>query len=358
MHRVINYGSFLQAYATQKIIESLEFSCTIINYNFPNALHKKKSKNVLKKFLTDLPISRSQKMKRHFFKFIKKHLNLSTYYSDVKAIQTNPPIFDIYVTGSDQTLNPKHTKNDTTFLLSFAPENKTKIAFSASFSEANLDDSLKSTYVDYLNRYDSVSLREPSAFLQNALNKNIEITLDPTLLIDRNAWIKAFPVKQKQKQKEPYILLYMLSYSFDPTPYIYFLLKCLQQETNLEVLSFSSIPKEYKIRHKNVRGASINDFIDLFDKASYVVTSSFHGTAFSINFGKMLFSVVPDSDTDCRQTSLLKLLDCSNCAIPICTPFENIDFSYNKKLVQEKLQQCRADSIQYLKNNLKEKKYV
>ena len=36
MHRVVNYGSFLQAYATQRLIESLGHKCEIIDYIFPN----------------------------------------------------------------------------------------------------------------------------------------------------------------------------------------------------------------------------------------------------------------------------------------------------------------------------------
>jgi len=351
MHRVVNYGSFLQAYATQKVIESLGMLCEIIDYKFPNSLHRKKID--FKKILSELPISRTQKMKRYFLKLLKKHLNLSNFFSDTNSIHSNPPLYDVYITGSDQTLNPKHTQNDSTFLLSFAPENKTKIMFSASFSENNLNVYIEKLFINNLNKYDAISLREPSTYLEEKLKKRIEITLDPTLLIEKDTWVKNFPYIQKEK--EPYILLYMLSYSFDPSPYIYNLLKYLQKKTELKVLSLSNIPKKYDIKHKNLRGCSVNDFIGLFDKASYIITSSFHGTAFSLTFCKPLFSIIPDCKKDCRQVSLLNLLGCSNCAIQINTPFEKTNPFYDIKKMQDVLHQQREKSVQYLKNSIKEK---
>lgn len=36
MHRVRNYGSALQAYATQYMVEKLGYECEIIDYQYPN----------------------------------------------------------------------------------------------------------------------------------------------------------------------------------------------------------------------------------------------------------------------------------------------------------------------------------
>ncbi|MGI2897422.1 hypothetical protein, partial [Vibrio alginolyticus] len=56
-------------------------------------------------------------------KAVNQYLNLSRRYRTPSEIKSNPPIYDVYLTGSDQTWNPKHTKGDDTFLLNFAPKN-------------------------------------------------------------------------------------------------------------------------------------------------------------------------------------------------------------------------------------------
>lgn len=92
--------------------------------------------------------------------------------------------------------------------------------------------------------------------------------------------------------------------------------------------------------------------ISLFANASLVVTSSFHGTAFALNFGVPLVSVVPDNVGDDRQTSLLKACGAENCIAKIDSEIETIQPQYDITVVKDKLENLRQDSINWIKSNI------
>ena len=81
-------------------------------------------------------------------------------------------------------------------------------------------------------------------------------------------------------------------HSFDPRPYIYELLKMLQDKTKYDVFTFERLPKNLNIKNVFVGNCDVDDFLQLFLNASFVVTNSFHGTAFALNFGIPLYSII------------------------------------------------------------------
>lgn len=362
MHRVINYGSFLQAYATQKIINNLGFNCEIIDYNFPNEWHfqnglkrKLTLKTIISSLIYPLGLTKSHRKKKHIQNSISKYLSLTKYYKNPNELTDNPPKYDVYVTGSDQTWNPKHMKGDPIFMLSFAPQKSRKISFSASIAGKHLDDRFKPIFSKYLNQYDAISIRDENgnSVIKELTGKNASVVLDPTLMLDKNEWQKftnSFSLKSFQ---EKYILFYLITHSFNPTPYIYELLKKMQTKTGFRVLSFSKIPKEYEVDYVHCSDADLGGFVSLFENASYVVTSSFHGTAFAINFGIPLCSVVKElNGEDDRQASLLNKLGLENCIVPVGEKYELIEPSYCVEKQQQKLNELREESLDFLRKNI------
>ncbi len=195
MHKVINYGSFLQAYATQYIVEKLGYECEIIDYRFPNEWHFKRGitgTRGVKKYISNIVhkfgIKSGHRKKIKLNKAIDKYLNLSKPYNNPSEIKKKPPIYDIYITGSDQTWNPKHTKGDDTFLLAFAPDKAKKISFSASIAGNNLKDEYKSSFKKLLIRYNNISIRDSGGnnIMKDLIGREIDVTLDPTLMINKN----------------------------------------------------------------------------------------------------------------------------------------------------------------------------
>ncbi len=362
MHKVINYGSFLQAYATQFIIEKLGYECEIIDYEFPNKWHFEKGvigTSGVKKNISDivhkLGIKPGHRKKIKLNHAVNKYLNLSKTYSTPSEIKNNPPTYDIYITGSDQTWNPKHTKGDDVFLLAFAPENAKKISFSASIAGNELKEKYKPSFKKLLKKYNNISIRDSGGnkIIKELIGKEADVTLDPTLMMSKDEWSLFSKNRKSRYSNNGYIIFYLITHSFDVTPYIYEILKKLQEKTKLKIYSFSKIPSSFGINYESCADISAEDFIELFEKSSYVVTSSFHGTAFAVNFGIPLYSVVDSLYTaDDRQISLLQKLDIEQCIVPLNKPFEEIQPIYNMEKEQHNLDKLRASSLSYLYNSL------
>ena len=363
MHRVVNYGSYLQAYATQRVFESLGYECELIDYIYPNKWHYKngliKSRNIkaiIVSLLSKFGFTCFNKMQNAIHKSAKKHYNLSSItYKTPNQIKNNPPKYDIYVTGSDQTWNTHHTKGDSTFLLSFAPKGAIKISFSASLASKGIDERYKSIFTKYLTQYNAVSIRDNNGnkIIKEILGKYAKITLDPTLMLTGKEWVEFAGSDNNTKDEVKYILLYMLSYAFEPRPYIYKLLEDLQKKTGFVIYSLSELPKEYNLNYKLYTVIEPEMFIKLFSKASYVVTSSFHGTAFAINFGIPLYSLIESFESnDDRQKTLLTNLDLANCLVPLNKSFDEIIPFYNNEKMNLKLNDLRMQTIDFLKSNI------
>lgn len=172
-------------------------------------------------------------------------------------------------------------------------------------------------------------------------------------MMSKDEWSLFSKNRKSRYSNNGYIIFYLITHSFDVTPYIYEILKKLQEKTKLKIYSFSKIPSSFGINYESCADISAEDFIELFEKSSYVVTSSFHGTAFAVNFGIPLYSVVDSLYTaDDRQISLLQKLDIEQCIVPLNKPFEEIQPIYNMEKEQHNLDKLRASSLSYLYNSL------
>lgn len=361
MHRVTNYGSVLQAYASQRILERIGCECEIIDYVFPNsfhfmqgyARHRMTWKNRIAKALW---LKKHWRLVNRFERFYYQFLHLSQCYPTHESIMLDPPHYDVYLTGSDQVWNPRHMKGDTVFLLSFAPDEAHRVSYASSFACCSLPDDMTNIYASLLERYDALSVREENGrrLVRQLIGSDAFVGLDPTLLLDAAEWRMLAGRERNPYQGRKYILLYMMSYAFNPAPYIYRLLEHLQRITGMEILTFTPIPTDINLcRTTVVDEASPVTFLHLFDAAGCVVTSSFHGTAFAVNFGKPLYSLVNDngSEGDDRQTSLLRELGLDKCVVRMNTEIENIpdieEISTISALMS--LEDARNRSVEYLR---------
>ena len=262
--------------------------------------------------------------------------------------------------GSDQVWNPIHMKGDDTFLLGFLSSDAYKISFSSSFAIKTLPYELENKYKELLKRFKFISVREKNGqeLIKNLIGRKVSITLDPTLMLNRTDWGRLTATCPNKFKQEKYIVLYIQNYAFNPAPYIYELLINLQKETGLKVYSLSHIPSIYQNENTEIMiDASPITFLQVFEGASYVVTSSFHGTAFALNFTVPLFSVVSNKATeDDRQVSLLKSLGLEKCIIKMGMPFKlSEEIIYDKIEVLTRLESLRKESMNYLCDALKVK---
>lgn len=148
MHRVLNCGSALQAYALQEVINQMGFNVEIIDYIYPNSYHKSLIKRKPASFLyrlIDTTYTWVNKLfiARLFKPFRNRFLKLSKKkYKDIKSLRSDPPKYDYYIAGSDQIWNPKYVGIDTNFFLGFIESNE-KFSYASSLSQKSINASIK-----------------------------------------------------------------------------------------------------------------------------------------------------------------------------------------------------------------------
>lgn len=370
IYRNLNYGSVLQTFATVQTIERMKFQCEVIDYKYPNTYHsikaqdyrqRKKRESIIIKIIRRIGkviIKENIEIKKKRFKsFLMKNLTFSKEFESIESIRNDPPDYDIYLTGSDQVWNPKYCHDDTTFLLDFVQNSAKRIAYGSSFGANSLSEEYKLLYGNLLDKYDSISVREKSgeSIVKNLINKEAVHVLDPTLLLSDDDWNKV--AEPKRLYNEPYILCYLMRYSFDPYPYAYQLIKYLKRKLGLQAVFIEGDPY-FALRKGNTMFPDVSpgEFISLFRDAEFVVTASFHGTAFSLNYSKPFYTIIDNKPTlDDRQLSLVNKLGAKDRILVKGQAFRdivNLGMDYSK--IEKNLDKERSKSISWLKAALHE----
>ena len=329
IHRILNYGSSLQAYALQHYIEkAMGFDAEIIDYIFPNEYHKLNKKvglgkniriklGLLRKYVKGDILRR----KKRFKAFWNNYYKLSKLaYNNIGSIMSNPPIYDLYITGSDQVWNYRTVKNDPVMYCRFAKEGVPRVAFGSSFATQSFPKELYSETSLYLNSYNAIGVREKSSLnILKQINVNSTIpqavTCDPTLLIEQEEYDE-IANDSNVNIETPYILCYFLDYAFNPEPSLSDQLNKVQTKYNLPIIQLGKKKIKYKGNIRQIDDIGPCEFVYLFKHAKYVVTSSFHGVMFSLIYRKPFMAIVPDSfSEDCRIKDVLDLLELKDCYV-------------------------------------------
>lgn len=363
IYSVPNFGSVLQTYATQVLLERLGVECWIIDYDRSNSWyysHGSFKPSLVNSVVKSLGIKSKHRKEKKLNNFRNRYLHLTSRYKSLYSLETASwTSYDAFVVGSDQVWNTRFSYGDSVYLLSFVPNGKPKISIASSFALKELPDKYIDKFRYYLSSFEHLSVREAFGkdIIQKQLliDKDVEILIDPTLLLSQIDWLEAIP-RSHFKKKEKYILLYMLDYAFRPQPYIFEVASYFQKKYgyNIYVLE-GEISKEYKsiLKYKDVIDSSIPEFIDYFSNADIVITSSFHGSAFALNFGRPLISIVPGGGDD-RQTSILKDVCLSKLAVKVGDDIQKISPAYDYDKEQQLLKKLRDKSVKWIEQALSE----
>lgn len=353
-HSAHNYGAMLQAYALQHKLEENN-TVEIINYRNNTIDNEYKVikinhsglKNTIKSIISNIVyFPRNVKRYKKFNKFMNESLKLTKKYNSEKQLKEDFPKHDIYITGSDQVWNIEITNGlQDSYTLNFGNDNIKRISYAASIGNDKVSSVDKKIYKEKLKNIDYISVREENAkkILEEEIEKEIEVVLDPTLLLEQKEWENG--LKTLKNEKEKYILAYVVSRDEE---FIKIVNK-LSEKTNLKVIHFSKKDDGIKNVLRRAYTEGPYEFINLIKNAEYVVCTSFHATVFSIIFNKK-FIVIPHRKTGTRVTNLLKKLGLSNRAVSTLKEFEktNYDEEMNYKEVHQKLEVLRKKSIEWL----------
>ncbi len=365
--KVNNYGAELQAYATQKVLQLMGYDAEIIDYLFYKNSHHKRTKMSaptakmsLKKHIQEylFPILAKWRARHYreaqeareakFDLFHKENTRLSVCYDTVDKLKSAKLDYDVLISGSDQVWNPGIYSSLDPYLLRFGTEKMKRIAYASSFGVSSLPEDVKEYYKEALQNYSAISVREDKAvdIVKSVSGCDAQLVLDPTLLLNKEQWMSvAKPVDNLIG--EPFVLIYELS----NIPYIKQVAKYISEQTGMPIVR---ICKNASVEDSekdiiNIIDAGPAEFLYLLDKAGYVVTNSFHGTAFSINFNKQFYTIIPKGKANnSRQRSILKLMDCEDRMLIEGSAMPEIELLDTKK-VAVILQSERKKSMNYLK---------
>lgn len=383
MHKVPNFGSALQAYALQQKVDSLGCDAEIVDYYYPNEYHCEKQGlayfpqrslvrlfllNVVGQILLFLRIGKFRKrsiesierfrLQKNYRRFYRKYFKLSRFYGSMDAIKNNPPDYDVYMTGSDQVWNSRFIGGDSAFFLGFAGAGKPKVSYAASISNRGIDKEYEKKYQQYLKDYKSISVREASTakIVSDLTGCDVNVVCDPSLLLDKDEWLKICP-KQVLVDGE-FLLLYVQSYSFDPYPNIVSFTQKMAKRLGLKVVVLMGLKEGYAVDGATVfETAGPFEFLQLFRDARFVITTSFHGTAFALNFGKDFYSVVKEiNGDDCRIADFLRQCSAEHHLLEIDSldHIENLPQANTADSEVQKLQEFRGQSLDFLREALRQ----
>lgn len=364
--QVPNYGSVLQAFATQTVLEKLGYECDVINYNYPNDWHYRHGfarpsalKLRVKNALGMLGIH-FNKFKAGIENFRKSRLNLTRLYKDLDELTAEDwSGYGAMITGSDQVWNPRFLKGDSAFMLSFGKDVK-RMSIASSFACDSLPSELIQKYKSFLGSYSAVSVREGSGLriLHDQLGLDCPscVMLDPTLLLSADEWTSELKLREKSDCGK-YVLLYILDYAFEPRPRILDIATKMKERYACDtIITFSEkdSPEVRELGAVSVEVRSVDEFVGYFKNATVVVTSSFHGTAFALNYSRPLISVCPQK-SDERQQGLLNELGIPSNGVVAASPIESIDTldaDYDTFKVQTALSARRQKHFEWIKASI------
>lgn len=318
-HCAANYGAVLQTYCLQEVLKNMGHEVYVIDYR-PDYLLKpyktfffdskcyssflSKIKGFVRACLV-MPIRWKRNMA--FSDFISRHLNL--YQLNLNDESNN---FDAFVFGSDQIWNPKITNGfDKIYLGDFpAAKGKKLIAYAASAgSVLNFAGENTDYFLSRLKCFDNVFVREQS-LADYLIQRNlftVKVTLDPVLLAGRHVLDKLLSNKKKSFNKSPYLLFFQIGRNDDIADFA----AKIANRKNLKIIDVITLRES--LHSMSIKQTlSVECLLEYFKDASYIITSSFHGTAFSILYYKQFNTISINSNIDERVLSLLKILSISD----------------------------------------------
>lgn len=356
-HAPSNYGSLLQALATVTAIEKMGHECQIIDYVRADEMGLKAllvqlrqkpcyNNNLVKRLAYILIRYPDEKWAELKFRQMRKHYLKMTQSchcsSDLQRLDA-----DIFMTGSDQVWGPVADADyDGAYFLDFTKDCTKRIAYSASIGRTELPKDALEKYKEMLSRYDSIAVRENTVvdMLAQWGMINVKQVLDPVFLLSAEEWNKII----RREQKNDYVLVYQIHNDSKLNDYaIRFADKC-----GMPLRRVSPFMRQIGRGGRLIHLPDIREFLSLIKGCSYLITDSFHGTAFGLIFNRQFVEVLPNNKTGSRNQSILELVGLTDRILKNYDDYSFIQNRIDYGKVNDVLNKERGKSLNILRNML------
>ena len=348
-HKAHNYGAILQALATRKVLQSLGYEAYYVDY-YPEYHRNKYVPFSLKEM-----INRKVKLGwKYLVSYIKFHKLIKQRYDNFETFINRNVVpyckplsydFDLVIYGSDQIWRKQNKRigYNPIYFGSDVVKATRKISFAASMGELSTTEVDKAQIRKLCGNFDALSVREKSLcqFLKELGFKKVSVNIDPTLLIESRSWNEYISTKRKESN---YVLLYNLQKdAFDINQ-----VKSFADKIGCKLVILQGSVDENNENIDSTSGPS--EFLSLIKGAKCVFSSSFHGVAFSIIFGKPFYASL-NFKAD-RVKNLLETLEIGKCFIDghHLSGLSLPDINY--KMVYLKLSKLKDESFSYLSSQI------
>lgn len=372
-----NYGTYLQAFATQQLIQNLGYKTEVINIDSVkhevgkarkwyfakqlfNFAELKSYKNVLLGLVRE-KVNKKYKSymanrKEKFKKFREEKFCFSEIVKSwdglTKLCSEN---YDHVVVGSDQLWRPANIAGDF-YTLNFVPDDVNKIAYATSFGLSEIRKSQSKKTEKFLNRINHLSVRENSGakIVKKLTNRDIPVVCDPTLMLTKKEW-DGF-VSNDSIVKGKYVLCYFLGNNKSHR----ILAKRIAEKTGCKIVGVLHIAGHLAIDEnfcdEEPQDIGPFEFLNLIKNAEYVCTDSFHGCVFATIFNRNLFAFKrftknSKMSTNSRITTLLSTFGIVDVLVEGSENVDDLlDIKINYNEVNYLMETKREESLDYLMN--------
>lgn len=364
-----NYGTALQAYALQRFLRSKGYECELLNYLPENSWKQYgsiKKRSSIKNFKYKVIWKKNKLMFNYinlnrkteinnrsklFVSFIQNNCILTSEVKDGDGLMELNKKFDTYICGSDQIWTPNAL--DGTYYLDFVDDNNKRISYAPSFGVIEIPSEYKNIVREWISKFDFLSVREIQGgkIIKELTNMEYSVVLDPTLLLNSDEWES---VSNNINIDEPYILCYFLG---DKSSY-WKHVKKVKKITGYRVVIIPVMPESYIKRGTILSETGPSEFVGLIKNAQIILTDSFHGTIFSINFKRdfYVFKRFNDSDKGSQNSRIYNILEKLNLENRLILNNDDISVDSihisNFNDVDLRLKKERDKSIEFLMKSL------
>lgn len=311
-HDVYNLGASLQAYALQKYLESQGHKVEIIDY-MPEYQCRQFRLCIISNSLYDKPFIKqlyllaklprrlmALKRKNAFDEFTTKYLKLTRRYNSYEELMADPPEADVYIAGSDQIWNTLfHNGRDAASYLDFGKPEVKRISYAASFATPDIVPEYREFVKEKLKGIDCISIREKTSLpLLASLGRPDGMAVcDPVFLLNKEQWLEI--IKDEPNVNEKYVLVYLT----DKSDEIEQIAKDIKKTTGWKIFVVGGIKSTYADRSFFNTGPL--EFLKLISDAQFIISNSFHATAFSLIMEKNFCVVNRKEGINERMKSVL-----------------------------------------------------
>lgn len=351
MQRVLNYGSYLQAYGLKKTIENLgDYEVEFVDYEFGDPVYEANKTSFINRLLNN----------KNIFQFIKKKKAEKAFanviYENQKLINIDKKNYrakvDTLVIGSDEVFNcvQPYPVGFSKQLFGKDYEKTNVISYAASFGYTTMDLLNKYNICDEVKKllqenFSKISVRDENSkkICDTLTSQCAEMHLDPVLISDFSDEIRN---NLDNVKIDNYIIVYAYPNRFTKEEEVY--IKNFAKKHNKKIISLGV----YQKIADSIIPASPFEVLAYFKKADYIITDTFHGTIFSIISNNKFCTIIRKSNKN-KLSHLLSKLKQSNRAI---SQLDDIDRLYDEPISYMETNKVigseKTKSVEYLKKYL------